>query len=403
MHLFVNATAATAGGGITYLRNVVSRLAASSDLRATVALPPGLRGRLAEASHLRFVEARPPAGGSLARFLWEQATLPGLIRDAGADVLISAGNFALFRSPVPQVLLARNALYTTPDFDRDLRARGEQRLRLDNAVKKWLARRSVRRAECTVTPTRAFADEIRSWARPEGRVETVPHGFDPAVFFGSGGSLGEDRAGRLRAAEGSVSLLFVSHYNYFRNFETLLRGLALLRRDGSVKGVKLVLTCELRPKPEWGEYDATGVRNLVRDLAVAGDVVELGLVPYEALHLVYRSCQLYVTASYAESFAHPLVEAMACGLPVVASDIPVHREVCGDAALYFPRFSPEGLAAAATEVIRHPELSARLGKRGERRAGEFTWEGHVRALVAIAADLLSPGRAASPSFARELH
>jgi hypothetical protein len=55
-----------------------------------------------------------------------------------------------------------------------------------------------------------------------------------------------------------------------------------------------------------------------------------------------------VTPAYAESFAHPLIESMSSGLPVVASDLPVHREICGDAAIYFPRFSPDALAESST-------------------------------------------------------
>ena len=66
----------------------------------------------------------------------------------------------------------------------------------------------------------------------------------------------------------------------------------------------------------------------VRDNAT----LELGTVPYRSLHRLHRACHIYVTPAYAETFAHPLVEAMSSGLPVVASDLPVHREICGDAA-----------------------------------------------------------------------
>ena len=94
-------------------------------------------------------------------------------------------------------------------------------------------------------------------------------------------------------------------------------------------------------------------------------MVELGSVPYSLLHHVYRACDIYVTPAYAESFAHPLVEAMASGLPVVASDPAVHREICEDAAIYFQRFSPEELAARVCQLAASDELSKQLSDRGQ--------------------------------------
>jgi hypothetical protein len=83
-----------------------------------------------------------------------------LIRHSGADVLLSTGNFALYRSPVPQILLSRNALYTSSYFLHDLRDRGDYRLWLDTEVKATLAQWSVRAADCTVAPSEAFANEL---------------------------------------------------------------------------------------------------------------------------------------------------------------------------------------------------------------------------------------------------
>ena len=84
--------------------------------------------------------------------------------------------------------------------------------------------------------------------------------------------------------------------------------------------------------------------------------MELGTVPYRSLHHLYRACHVYVTPAYAESFAHPLVESMSSGLPVVASDLPVHREICRDAATYFPCFSPDALAERVVQVHQSPGL-----------------------------------------------
>jgi glycosyltransferase involved in cell wall biosynthesis len=123
-------------------------------------------------------------------------------------------------------------------------------------------------------------------------------------------------------------------------------------------------------------------------LELSSNLVELGTVPYHLLHHVYQACDLYVTPAYVETFAHPLVEAMASGLPVVASDLVVHREVCGDAALYFAIFSPELLAETACKVAQSPELCRKMSERGLERSRDFSWKDHVDQLISIAEALL---------------
>jgi glycosyltransferase involved in cell wall biosynthesis len=116
--------------------------------------------------------------------------------------------------------------------------------------------------------------------------------------------------------------------------------------------------------------------------------VELGAVPYHLLHHVYQACDLYVTPAYVETFAHPLVEAMAAGLPVVASDLAVHREVCGDAALYFPVFSPDLLAETIRRAAQSTEVSGKMSARGQERSNNFSWKDHVARVIAVAESLL---------------
>ena len=118
-------------------------------------------------------------------------------------------------------------------------------------------------------------------------------------------------------------------------------------------------------------------------------MVELGAVPYSLLHQVYGACSVYVTPAYAESFAHPLVEAMASGLPVVASDLAVHREICEDAAIYFSRFSPEELAAKVCQIASSDTLAEQLSKRGQKRSHAFSWDQHVDELLQLATNLLA--------------
>ena len=385
IRLFINGLAASAGGGLTYLRNVIPQLARRGDAETTVLLNPVIRREFGELPNISFVEELEPRG-ALRRFIQEQTTLPKLIRRSGAQVLISAGNFALWNSPVPQILLSRNSLYTSGDFFHDVRARGDYTIWADTLVKGWLARRSIGRADITVAPSAAFAQELARWS---GRkVLSLHHGFDPDVFTGDKAPLPSAARIQLEQGKDALRLLFVSHYNYYRNFETLFRAMPIL--SGRLKGkkVKLFLTCQLNSDENPGTYRAESAASLVNDLRGNQNIVELGTIPYRSLHHLYRACHIYVTPAYAESFAHPLIEAMSSGLPVVASDLPVHHEICGDAAIYFSRFSPEALAEQVLQIQESPELAEKLSRNGLRRARDFSWNEHVKHLVLLAEELV---------------
>src|SRR6266403_1205481 len=127
MRLFIHALGASAGGGLTYLRNVVPHLAARPDIDVTVLAGKAAGAAIRSASNVQVLASGREEQGPLSRFLWEQREIPRLIQKTGADLLLSAGNFALWNSPLPQILLSRNSLYTSADFSRDLRRRGDYR------------------------------------------------------------------------------------------------------------------------------------------------------------------------------------------------------------------------------------------------------------------------------------
>ncbi len=180
MRLFFNCLAASAGGGLTYLHNVIPLLAQNPEIKVTVAID---RRHLPEAdafSNINYVEAGD-SPNLLVRFWREQTSIRRLIAESRSEVLISTGNLALRNSPVPQILLSRNAIYTSPDYLRDLLQRHAYRVWLDTKLRGLLARRSIFWADRTVAPSHAFADDLRRWT---GRnIDTIYHGFDSTGFF----------------------------------------------------------------------------------------------------------------------------------------------------------------------------------------------------------------------------
>jgi glycosyltransferase involved in cell wall biosynthesis len=384
MHIFINALAASAGGGLTYIRNVLPSLAEQPDVRITLAATSELAKEFRSLDAVDFVEMNL---SSIRRFWYEQFELPEAIRRCQADVLLSTGNFATRRSPVPQILLSRNSIYVSRQFYRDLLSRHEYRACLDTRIRSGLAKSSIRWADRTVAPSKAFASELERWSgRP---VEAIYHGFDHQAFTRSSVPLARAVEAKLRASNADVTLIFVSHYNYYRNFETLIRALPALQSRLAGRSCRLLLTCELQPGRNPGAYDPQSAAELIKSLGLRNSVVELGSIPYEQLHQLYKRADLYVTPAYTETFAHPLIEAMASGVPVVASDLEVHREICGDAAVYFPTFSPEKLADTIAEVVLTPQTPKQMSIRGVERSRFFSWKQHVQQILNLCCTLLN--------------
>jgi phosphatidylinositol alpha-mannosyltransferase len=124
-------------------------------------------------------------------------------------------------------------------------------------------------------------------------------------------------------------------------------------------------------------------------------VVMLGNVAHDELPPYHAACEVFAgSARRNESFGIVLVEAMAAGLPVVASDIPGYREVVRDGVegLLVPPSDPVALAAALREVLDDPALAARLGAAGRERARSYSWDTVAAEVEARYADALSAGR-----------
>ncbi len=116
--------------------------------------------------------------------------------------------------------------------------------------------------------------------------------------------------------------------------------------------------------------------------ARGADVEFLGRVSDEELQQFYRGASAFLDPSLYEGFGYGVLEAMACGAPVVASDVTSIPEVAGEAALLCDPRSPEELAAALRRVLDEPGLAGSMRERGLRQAARFTWEATAAGLSA---------------------
>ncbi len=210
------------------------------------------------------------------------------------------------------------------------------------------------RASAIVTDSRATADDLVYLGIPPDRLVVAPLGVAPLPAPPQQQSGDEPPTQRY--------LLVVGETSPRKGYSVLLRSMARLDHD-----VGLVIA-----GPPAG--DEQRLKSLAAALGISTRVTRLGAVSDASLAGLYEGAMALCFPSIAEGFGLPVLEAMAAGLPVLASDIPSTRELAANAALYVAGGDERAWADAIGSLASDARLRARLADAGRRRAAEFTWE-----------------------------
>jgi len=304
-------------------------------------------------------------GSRPARLLWEQFALPIHLRRRKIDVLHSPHHTA------PLVVAGSRRVVTFHDLtffilpDRYPRKR---RIYFQS-----VSRATARVAAALICPSQAVRDDIVRilHVRPEKVhpiAEAAAPEFQPI----------KDKAAlaQLRSRYGLPDrfILSVGSLEPGKNRTTLLKAYAELRKRGLEQ--KLVVAGQRAWK-----FD--GDLELVEDLGLQEDVLFTGYVMPEEMPALYNAADLFVFPSLYEGFGLPVIEAMACGVPVVASNVSAIPEFASEAALLIDPRDAEQLCDSMERILRDKRLAATLKRRGIERAKEFSWERAARETVAV--------------------
>ena len=115
------------------------------------------------------------------------------------------------------------------------------------------------------------------------------------------------------------------------------------------------------------------LRLLIEEKGLTNNITFLGHLSAEELRTLYKKCTLFIFPSTVETFGNPLVEAMACGAPIVCSNAAAMPEVLGDAGSYFDPNDIESICAAVTEALDTKRFRDDMGEKARKRAKKFSW------------------------------
>ncbi len=288
---------------------------------------------------------------------WRHLRLPLAMRRDEVDLHYSPSYFLPLLKVCPSVVVVHDITFKVhPEwFARD------RRFRFDDLF--W---REVKRAERIITVSEhSKRDIVRVLGVEPSRVTVVLEAADP--FFRPVDDEERLREARARYGVGRGFLFTAGAVHTRRNLERLIEAVSAASRELDTELELLILgtTAPFTPPVDiWGTARRCGMQERVKHVEYVSE---------EDLLLLYNACGFFVYPSLYEGFGLPVIEAMACGRPVVCSNATSLPEVGGEAALYFDPLSVEEMAGAVARAAADDGLREELGRAGLERAASFSW------------------------------
>jgi glycosyltransferase involved in cell wall biosynthesis len=308
---------------------------------------------------------------------WMQFLLPQLIREEKPDLV----HYVNFNAPIlldhPFVVTFHDmALFGHPEFF---------------TWKKRILTRSLmpfvgRRARGILTVSETVKDEIvERLGIARDRIFVVPPA--PADIYRPVGDSALRDAVLSRHGVKAPYVLFVGTLEPRKNLAGLLQAFDLLKGETGFPHTLVVIG---------GRGWMYGpILRTIEGLAHKGEIHILDYVSLEEMPALYTAAEALVFPSFYEGFGVPPLEAMRCGTPAVVSDIPVMREIMGDAALFVDPHRPESIAAGIRHLLTDAPLAVELKRRGLLRGDLYTWDRSARGALDAYRAVLGKERSAS--------
>jgi glycosyltransferase involved in cell wall biosynthesis len=224
---------------------------------------------------------------------------------------------------------------------------------------------SARRASMVSTVSEySRRDMVRFYGLPDDRIHVIPDGVDTRLFRPLSDAALLSAWRRRVLGDDVPFLLYVGKPTRRRNLPQLLEAYARLRRDRALPH-KLLLIGTALP--------GTSLNGTIRSLGLQNDVVSVPHAPHAEVALAYNAASLMIYPSSYEGFGMPVLEAMACGTPVIALNNTAFPEFAGGVALLLPDARIDTLADGIAGLLDDDARRRQMAADGPRRAAAYDW------------------------------
>lgn len=311
---------------------------------------------LVNSSHMH-VQVKGPASYPV----WEQNMLPKACKEDKVNLLHCTSNTAPISTKLPLVVTIHDIIY----LEKWMIKEGTYYQRFGNLYRRWNVPRIAKKAQTIITVSDYERQRIIEGLHiPENRVKTVYNAcgshFTP-----------EKNEAELLAFKQKMNLpdrfvLFLGNTDPKKNLPNVMRALGLLHAKGQLD-FTLVM-------PDFGKDHLLAMLKAQNNEHLINHIMLTGYIPNKELPNLYRLAQMFLYPSLRESFGIPILEAMACGIPVITSNTSAMPEVAGEGALLIDPTQPDDIAATILNVLQNESLRNQTIAYGINRAAMFSWQ-----------------------------
>ena len=247
---------------------------------------------------------------------------------------------------------------------------------------KIVFRQAVRRAEKIITPSQFVKNEvIKEYGVKPGKVVVTYEGVDDMFKVQSAKCKVTVQSSKLLKKYNIKKpyLLYVGSVYPHKNIERLIEAVKLLNNKyltSDILHITLVIVCARN-------VFIVRLRNKIVQIGAQNFVKLAGFVPDDDLSILYREAEAFVFPTLSEGFGLPGLEAMEAGCPVICSNIPVLREVYGEAAVYFNPLDTKDIAKKILEVMGQKDKRDNLREEREKQVRKYSWSKMAKETLSV--------------------
>ena len=293
---------------------------------------------------------------------WEQIALPRAAEKEGCDLLHCTSNTAPIKCKVPLIITLHDIIYL--ESISIFKKSGTWYQKFGNMYRRSVVPSVARKSQKVVTVSNFEKERIRNFMGLKDNLTAIYNGVgehfvkitDNEILLNA----------KLKYKLPDNFMFFLGNTDPKKNTPNVLKAFADFNSKSEIK-YKLAML----------DYEENALKQVLNDIGhpeLRSDIIMLGYVPNIEMPAIINQCKVFLYPSLRESFGIPILEGMACGVPVITSNTSSMPEIAGDAAILVDPYKYDEIVAAIEKILNDDEFRNLLCKKGIQRTAQFSWK-----------------------------